>query len=125
MLTERDVDKLAKILGLLGSRHPGEVAAAGHKATQFLKERGWQWIDVLKLPALPKAASNGAESDLFSDWQNGWRGAVQFCLQHSDRLTRWERTFCEKVADWYSISSKQRPILAAIASKLMDAGYRP
>ena len=40
-------EKLAAILGMLGSEFPGERAAAGLAATRFLKDRKLQWQDVL------------------------------------------------------------------------------
>jgi len=38
-----DVNRLAKICGLLGSCHPGERAAAALKATAMLEEAGMTW----------------------------------------------------------------------------------
>jgi len=38
-----DIDRLAKICGMLGSVHPGERAAAALKATVLLKEAGLTW----------------------------------------------------------------------------------
>jgi hypothetical protein len=124
-LTERDIDKLAKILGMLGSRHPAEAAAAAHRATEFLKQRGWQWIDVLKVPGLAAPTYGTPDDDLFAAWPDNWRGAVRFCLRHKAMLTRWERDFVEKIETWHSISVKQRPVLDGIVGKLREMGCRP
>jgi hypothetical protein len=45
-----DRDKLAKMLGMLGSRHNGEVVAAGRSAHTLLKDAGTTWTDVLTPP---------------------------------------------------------------------------
>ena len=43
-----DVEKLVKILGMLGSAHPGEVAAAGAAAHKLITEAGLRWQDLIK-----------------------------------------------------------------------------
>jgi hypothetical protein len=40
-------DQLAKILGLLGSAHDGEVLAAARQAQAYLAQRKLRWGDVL------------------------------------------------------------------------------
>ena len=45
-----DRDKLAKMLGMLGSRHDGEVAAAGRSAHILLKDARTTWTEVLTQP---------------------------------------------------------------------------
>src|ERR1700739_1367050 len=42
-----DRDKLAKLLGMLGSRHDGEVAAAGRSAHILVRDAGVSWTEVL------------------------------------------------------------------------------
>jgi hypothetical protein len=42
-----DRDKLAKMLGMLGSRHDGEVAAAGRSAHILVRDAGVSWTQVL------------------------------------------------------------------------------
>jgi len=45
-----DRDKLAKVLAMLGSRHDGEVVAAGRSAHSLLKDAGVTWTEVLTPP---------------------------------------------------------------------------
>ena len=45
-----DRDKLAKMLGMLGSRHDGEVAAAGRSAHTLLSDARTTWTEVLTPP---------------------------------------------------------------------------
>ena len=42
-----DTDKLVKILGMLGSAHPGEVAAAGTAAHKLITEARLRWQDLI------------------------------------------------------------------------------
>ena len=45
-----DRGKLAKMLAMLGSRHDGEVAAAGRSAHTLVKDAGITWTEVLTAP---------------------------------------------------------------------------
>jgi len=47
-----DRDKLAKVLGVLGSAHAGEIAAAGRTAHLLIREAGTTWQEVLDNSAL-------------------------------------------------------------------------
>ncbi len=38
--TKLDHDKLAKVLGMLGSAHEGEIAAAGRAANKLIRKAG-------------------------------------------------------------------------------------
>jgi soluble lytic murein transglycosylase-like protein len=43
-----EADKLAKVLGMLGSAHPSEATAAGIAAHKLMTEAGLRWPDVIK-----------------------------------------------------------------------------
>jgi hypothetical protein len=60
-----DRDKLAKMLGMLGSRHDGEVAAAGRSARTLLEDAGTTWSEVLTSPdgAGPSERNKLAEAE--------------------------------------------------------------
>jgi hypothetical protein len=49
VLDPRDADRFGKIIGLLGSNHDGERAAAALKATEFLRARQLGWPDVAEM----------------------------------------------------------------------------
>jgi hypothetical protein len=49
-LSNPDRERLAKLLGLLGSDHQGERDAAGLAAHRLVVERGLVWADVVCLP---------------------------------------------------------------------------
>jgi hypothetical protein len=100
--------KLAKILGLLGSDHPGERAAAGAAADAMIKQAGLSWYVVL-----------GVEmQDLDA------LALVEGCLEHGELLTSWEKEFIDGLADAVArgrrLSGKQSAILARIHSKIRE-----
>ena len=49
-VTPAERERLARILGMLGSEHAGERAAAGLQAEAFRKKHGLTWADLLALP---------------------------------------------------------------------------
>jgi hypothetical protein len=51
------LDKLSKVLGMLGSAHDGEVLAAGRRAHIMVSNAGWTW------PALLGMASTARNSE--------------------------------------------------------------
>ena len=51
-LTTAERQRLARILGMVGSEHAGERAAAGLKAEEFRKKHGLTWAEMLAQPPL-------------------------------------------------------------------------
>ena len=49
-MTPADRQRLARILGMLGSEHAGERASAALRAEAFRKRHGMTWEDALALP---------------------------------------------------------------------------
>jgi hypothetical protein len=117
-LTPAFADKLVKVLGMLGSDHDGEVAAAGRMAHAMLKAMGLTWGDVIK-PAAPKP-----EPPPQSRTQRRWRRTVSpgdtaaLCLQWSEVLTEWEVDFCRSIVGRRRISAKQTDVIERIARKV-------
>ena len=67
------VERLIKLLGMLGSAHDGERAAAGLKAHELLRHHGLTWADILlATPATPAKI--------------GWRDMVRACEAQRLRL---------------------------------------
>jgi hypothetical protein len=52
-MTNTEQQKLAAILGMLGSNHAGERAAAALQAEAFRKRLGMTWADLMSLPDQP------------------------------------------------------------------------
>jgi hypothetical protein len=109
-------DKLVKVLGMLGSDHDGEVAAAGRRAHSMLKAEGLTWSDVI-VPAAPRPEPPQRP-------QRRWRrptspsDTAALCLQWSEVLTNWETDFCRSIVGRRRISAKQTVVLERLARKV-------
>src|SRR3712207_6352845 len=93
-LSEQDIDRLVKLLGLLSSDQAGERATAGEMAWRFIKQRGLTWDEVLrpKVPAVTAQRSNRPSPAT----PNSWRETVTRCPRldgETAALTAWERQF--------------------------------
>ena len=115
-LAPADLDRFGKLLGLLGSNHDGERAAAALKATEFLNARRMAWLDVaemLKQPPVlyrpqPVSPSRSHQMDARRCLQSGlpWKPHErEFLLQMasqarrpSDRQQDWLDGLLDRVA---------------------------
>ncbi len=96
--------RLAKLLGMLGSAHDGEVVAAGRMADRLVREAGATWFDVVA-PALPRpmrAAPSEPDDPTPTDLdriRRDWRYAAMWCLRHGGDLLRYkDRDFLHTIA---------------------------
>lgn len=109
-------NRLVKILGLLGSDHDGEIAAAGRKAHALIKGAGLTWDDVIA-PAAPAPQQQYRHP-------RRWRSPVShsdacaLCLQWPEVLTDWETDFLQSIASRHRISDKQSYYLNRIVAKV-------
>src|SRR4051812_2433984 len=95
-----DRGRLVKLLGMLGSDHDGEIAAAGRAADRLVRQAGVRWRDVI-VPALPPLNTGGTIAD-----------QIDFVLGFPDALNEWERRFILSLArQRRAPSEKQRAIL--------------
>jgi hypothetical protein len=113
MLPLRDLKKLAKLCGMLGSGHAVERANAAAAADKLVRERGLTWPILLGTEQLP--ADNVTDSD-----------CVNFCRAHRRSLNDWEREFVDGIAGYISrgwpLSVKQRNRLAKLYQKAKHGG---
>ena len=111
-LDQRTADRLAKLLGMLGSDQAGERAAAAAKADQLIRQHGLQWADVVA-PATASTSDTSVES------------IIDFALAHGrSLLTDWEVDFL------HGVRSQRKPVtqnqirkLRQIAEKVASKGY--
>jgi hypothetical protein len=109
-------NRLAKVLGMLGSDHDGEIAAAGRRANQMVRSAGLTWSEVIS-PTTP--ASNASHTP-----RRRWRRPVSasdsaaLCLQWPEVLTDWETDFCRSLVGRQRISPRQSEVLARIVRKV-------
>ena len=110
-----DRQRLARVLGMLGSDHAGERDAAGLAATRILRDRGITWAQVLEPPRwqerLPREPPQTPPE----------RSDIAVALSAFDRLTEWERGFVVSLRARHRISPRQAEILREIAAKARRA----
>ena len=108
--------KLAKILGMLGSDHDGEVAAAGRRANALLKGAGLTWDQVLA-PTVPRPEPPHQPP---RRWRRGVSptDTAALCLLWPEVLTDWETNFCRSIVGRRRISAKQTVVLERLARKV-------
>lgn len=82
--------RFRKIVGLLGSEHEGERAAAAVMATRFLKNNGKTWADVGFVSAvqLAQAYSDAALVDIYKKGLDGERARTTQMAEEIGRLKR-------------------------------------
>jgi hypothetical protein len=109
-------DRLAKLLGMLGSSHDGEVINAGRAADQLVRSSGLTWFDIIATPKQLRAPTPEPDDDL------GWRDIIAFCRAHSYRLSIRERDFIRSLERWRGYpTDKQLDWLFAIYDRMRGA----
>jgi hypothetical protein len=105
-----DRDRLAKLLGMMGSTHDGEVVAAARQAERLRADAGLTWHEIV-LPALPSPRPQRRGAMTLGQ-------AIQFVLDHEDALTAWESDFARSIQRQTSpLSPKQIGILERLVEK--------
>lgn len=121
-LTAADRDRLAAILGLLGSDHAGERDAAALAASRFLRIRGLTWPDVIGI-APAQAPPRDPLRDLLRGWPTQWRSAVMACRRADASLSARNRAFLSTIAGYeHRPSDLQLIWLRAIVERLAGQG---
>jgi hypothetical protein len=109
-------ERLARLLGMLGSDHAGERDNAARAAHRLVQRHGITWYDVVATHPPP-------------DWDPDtdpigvdWRRAAAACLRYPDLLNRWEANFLSGLSRFPHLSCKQRAALLKIAVRLRACG---
>jgi hypothetical protein len=68
-MTALDREKLAKVLGLMGSRHDGEVIAAARQAERIRRDAGMTWGQILTPAPIVVDDHDAANDDLLTPWE--------------------------------------------------------
>jgi hypothetical protein len=130
-LVDADRNRLAKLLGLLGSDHAGERDAAGLAASRLVQERGATWYDVVAPSVQVREQSQHPEThQRHSDDRDldpvgpDWRRTAAACARHQLLLNRWEDEFLSGLPRFPRLSSKQRDVLRKIVVRLRACGCR-
>jgi hypothetical protein len=96
-----DRRKLARVLGMMGSLHDGEVLAAARLAETLRSQSGCMWHELL--------SANPADDP---------HDQIVRCLGHPELLTDWEIEFLHSLRGFAEVSPKQQAILDRIAAKV-------
>ena len=104
-----DRDRLAKLLGLLGSDHDGEVVAAARQAERLRADAELTWPEIL-VPRLPPPPQRQNVCTVAA--------AIDFVLEHEVVLTDWERGFVRDLGRLkYPLSPRQLEVLERLFEK--------
>ena len=103
--TQLDRERVAKLLGMLGSAYGSEIAAAGRAADRMCREAGMTGRDIV-VPALPRRYSGGAIAD-----------QLEFDHSRPDALNEWEPRFTLSAQRHRPPAEKQRAILHELCGK--------
>lgn len=114
-MTPGERDKLVRVLGMLGSTHDGERAAAGRLATKLLKTAGRTWDEVVIDNSRPAATAAGSEITRRTS-------AMAVCAGHQSALTEWEARFLASIRRRRTLTERQMATLLKIATELPGRG---
>jgi hypothetical protein len=153
-MSELDLTRLGKLLGLLGSAFDAERAQAAQAADRLIRGAGMTWPDFVRAVERERIAAEAAQL-LFSenntlkaeneqlrgtlataparadDWVpvGDPRAQAQWCLdQHADRqlyLNSFEIDFLGTIAGWRGqLTQRQQPIFERILTRVTARGGR-
>jgi hypothetical protein len=124
--------KLQKLVLLLSSDQPGEVAAAAKAIERALQGIGADWHDLARELAKPAPAApqpNTSKNNGYShrwdddDDDDDWRELRDFCQRHENWLHGREQDFIETLEHWRGRpTEKQMNWLRSIYARLRRAG---
>jgi len=93
VLNAVDVDRLVKLLGMLGSDYDAERASAALMADRLVRERGLTWNDVITAPPQERP----------------WHKMALRCEAHAHLFNTRELSFIRSMTGWRGeMSEKQR-----------------
>lgn len=104
-----DRQRLAALLGMVGSDHDGEALNAARLADRMVRQSGATWFQVLELADMSRAHEGPPV---------GWRGLISECLRKPCELTPWERRFLQSLQAFRRPSERQLDTLREIAARV-------
>jgi hypothetical protein len=115
-LAASDRERLARLLGMLGSDHAGERDNAARAAHRLVQQHGITWFDVVVTYQPPDR--DDAADPLGAEW----RRTAAACSRYPHLLNRWETDFLVGLPRFPRLSTKQRSALLKIAVRLRACG---
>jgi hypothetical protein len=116
--------RLARLLGMTGSAHDGEVVNAARLADRLVRENGLTWRDVV---APVGCASVPQPEDVSIDIRRDWRHTAQWCLSQGGHVLRdKDRDFLHTIAGYrHCPSDAQLVWLHGLVRRTIAAGGAP
>jgi len=108
-----DLQKLAKLLGMAGSKHDGEALAAARKADEMVKRIGATWENILAGPVV---------ADNVADHPAHCIDAQRLLQDGKGILTEFERNFLRGILAFKKLSANQVKTLNGIRMKVQATG---
>lgn len=117
--TEVDTRRISIILGMLGSEHVGERAAAGLKADQMVRAAGLTWDSLVAVRRTDEASER--------DWRepDDLATAIEVARRYQDHFNRWERRFIESVDARELLTTKQIKHIERLVDRARGIAFRP
>ena len=112
-LAASDRERLARLLGMLGSDHAGERDNAARAAHRLVQQHGITWYDVVVTHPSPDPGDPG--TDLMGA---DWRRTVAACRRYPHLINPWEAGFLVGLPRFPRLSCKQRSALLKIVVRL-------
>lgn len=100
--------RLAAVLGMLGSDHDGEVLNAARTAERLRRDAGVTWQELLAPSPVKREPLHGT-----------WRTTCAELAKRPNDLRPWERKFVADLPAFPRISTKQRYVLSEIAKRVL------
>jgi hypothetical protein len=117
--------RLARLLGVMGSDHDGEVLNAARMADRLVREQGATWHEVVGSPTTPGRQPPGfGNEDVLAQFPTVG-AAAWFCRCWPELLSPWERDFVASIPGFRRLSPKQAAVLRKLVLRVMAAGARP
>jgi hypothetical protein len=111
-------ERLARVLGMLGSEHDGEALAAARAAEMIRRQMGATWSELLTEPPPP---SKPHRPTYRASPARTWRDTCAELVKHKGCRNRWEVGFVSRLPDSRVLSAKQRRILDEIALRVLGS----
>jgi hypothetical protein len=97
LLDPRHGERLARLLGMMGSSHDGEALNAARMADKFVRDHGLTWHQVVNVPiAVPGDAQQLARAILRDHCSSLNERELSFVYS----MTRWRRPPTAKQRQW-------------------------
>jgi hypothetical protein len=110
-------EKLTKLLLMLSSPNSGEVVAAAAAIGRVLEAEHKDWHDLARSIKTPTSPRSNADVQHWSAWH--WRSTAEWCAQHAEYMTEWERNFISDIIKRrYPLSEKQHTCLERIKQNI-------